>query len=111
MVAHQKEVMAVLRPDPNVSSFTSNVGGQGGGRLNVDLKPRHDRKQSADEIIAELRPTLARIPGVRVVLPTPPAIRIGGMQSRAQYQFSLQDPDTEELYRVAPGFEAALRQV
>ena len=97
--------------DPNVAAFTSNVGGQGGGRLNVDLKPRDQRTKTADEIIEELRPKLARIPGVRVVLSNPPAIRIGGMQSRAQYQFSLQDPDTEELYRVAPGFEAALRNV
>jgi HAE1 family hydrophobic/amphiphilic exporter-1 len=111
MVAHQKEVMAVLEADPNVASFTSNVGGRGGGRLNVDLKPRQERKLSADQIIEELRPKLARVPGVRVVLSNPPAIRIGGMMSRAQYQFSLQDPDTEELYRVAPGFEAALRNV
>jgi HAE1 family hydrophobic/amphiphilic exporter-1 len=111
MVAHQKEVMAILEADPNVASYTSNVGGRGGGRLNVDLKPRHERKLSADQIIEELRPKLARVPGVRVVLSNPPAIRIGGMMSRAQYQFSLQDPDTEELYRVAPGFEAALRNV
>ena len=82
----------------------------GGGRLNVDLKPRHERTLTADQIIEELRPKLARVPGVRVVLSNPPAIRIGGMQSRAQYQFSLQDPDTEELYRVAPGFEAALQK-
>ena len=111
MVAHQKEVMAILAADPNVASFTSNVGGRGGGRLNVDLKPRHERTLTADQIIEELRPKLARVPGVRAVLSNPPAIRIGGMQSRAQYQFSLQDPDTEELYRVAPGFEAALRNV
>jgi HAE1 family hydrophobic/amphiphilic exporter-1 len=111
MVAHQKEVMAVLEADPNVASFTSNVGGRGGGRLNVDLKPRNERKLSADQIIDELRPKLARVPGVRVVLSNPPAIRIGGMMSRAQYQFSLQDPDTDELYSVAPGFEAALRNV
>ena len=111
MVAHQREVMAILAADPNVSSFTSNVGGRGGGRLNVDLKPRHERTLTADQIIEELRPKLARVPGVRAVLSNPPAIRIGGMQSRAQYQFSLQDPDTEELYRVAPGFEAALRNV
>jgi HAE1 family hydrophobic/amphiphilic exporter-1 len=118
LVAHQKEVMAVLTSDPNVASFTSNVGmggggggGGGGGRLNVDLKPRNQRTQTADQIIEELRPKLARVPGVRVVLSNPPAIRIGGMMSRAQYQFSLQDPDTEELYRVAPGFEAAMRNV
>ena len=111
MVAHQKEVMAILAADENVASFTSNVGGFGGGRLNVDLKPRKDRKLSADQVIEELRPKFARVPGVRVVLSNPPAIRIGGMMSRAQYQFSLQDPDTEELYRVAPGFETALRNV
>ena len=111
MVAHQKEVMDILSKDPNVAAYTSNVGGQGGGRLNVDLKPRDQRTKTADEIIEELRPKLARVPGLRVVLSNPPAIRIGGMQSRAQYQYSLQDPDTEELYRVAPGFEAALRTV
>ena len=54
-------------------------------------------------MIEELRPKLARVPGVRVVLSNPPAIRIGGTQSRAHYQFTLQDPDTDELYRVAPG--------
>ena len=116
MVAHQRQIMDILSHDPNVASFTSNVGGfggggGGGGRLNVDLKPRAQRQLSADEVIEELRPKLARVPGVRVVLSNPPAIRIGGMQSRAQYQFSLQDPDTEELYRVAPGFEAALRNL
>ena len=111
-VAHQREIMAILTADPNVASFTANVGGQGGGgRLNVDLKPRHERSLSADQVIDELRPKFARVPGVRVVLTNPPAIRIGGMMSRAQYQFSLQDPDTEELYRVAPGFEQALRGV
>jgi hypothetical protein len=45
------------------------------------------------------------------VLQNPPAIRIGGMMSRAQYQFSLQDPDTDELYSVAPGFEQAMRNL
>jgi HAE1 family hydrophobic/amphiphilic exporter-1 len=104
--------MAILASDPNVASFTANVGGfGGGGRLNVDLKPREERTLSADEVIEELRPKFARVPGVRVVLSNPPAIRIGGMMSRAQYQYSLQNPDTEELYRVAPAFEAALRNL
>ncbi len=110
MVEHQKQVMDILLHDPNVASFTSNVGGNT-GRLNVDLKPRDQRDKSADEIINELRPRLARVPGVRVYLTNPPAIRIGGFQSRSQYQYTLQDPDTEELYRVAPQFEARLRQV
>ncbi len=118
MVGHIKQIMDVLKNDPNVLAFTANVGvgpggggGGGGGRINVDLKPRNERTLTADQIIDELRPKLSRVPGVRVFLTNPPAIRIGGMMSRSQYQFSLQDPDTDELYRVAPQFEATLRGV
>src|SRR5207244_3072270 len=74
-------------------------------------KPRSRRTLTADQIIDELRPKLARVPGVRVFLTNPPAIRIGGMMTRSQYQYALQDPDTDELYRVAPQFEAALHGV
>ena len=109
-VARVKEVMAVLARDENVAGYTANVGGQG-GRLNVDLKPRNERALTADQIIEALRPKLARIPGIRVFLVNPPAIRIGGMMTRSQYQFTLQDPDTDELYRSAAGFETALRGV
>jgi HAE1 family hydrophobic/amphiphilic exporter-1 len=109
-VAHMKDVMAVLKDDGNVAGYTANVFGSG-GRLNVDLKPRAQRALNADQIIEELRPKLARIPGIRVFLTNPPAIRIGGMMTRSQYQFTLQDPDTDELYRVAPRFETALRTV
>ena len=86
-------------------------GGGSTARLNVDLKPREERALDADRVIEELRPKLAAIPGIRVFLTNPPAIRIGGMMTRSQYQFSLQNPDTEELYRVAPRFEAALRGI
>ncbi|HET7618774.1 MAG TPA: efflux RND transporter permease subunit, partial [Vicinamibacterales bacterium] len=59
----------------------------------------------------ELRPKLARVPGMQVFLTNPPSIRIGGYRTRSQYQYALQDPDTEELYRVAPLFEAKLRTI
>ena len=67
-------------------------------------------------IIEELRPKLNRIPGIRVSLTNPPAIRIGGGPGGGRggggsYQIALQDPDTEELYRVAPQFEANLREI
>ena len=109
-VARVKDVMGVLAKDPNVAGYTANVFGSS-GRLNVDLKPREERDLTADEVIESLRPKLSSIPGVRVFLSNPPAIRIGGMMSRSQYQYTLQNPDTEELYRVAPQFEAALRDV
>ncbi len=110
LVARAKQVMDILAHDPNVASFTTNVNDDG-GRVNVDLKPRSERTLSADEIIEELRPKLARVPGIRVYLSNPPAIRIGGRQSRSEYQFTLQAPDTEELYRVAPQFERAMARL
>jgi hydrophobic/amphiphilic exporter-1 (mainly G- bacteria), HAE1 family len=108
MVGHMQEIMGILKKDPNVAAFTADSGG---GRLNVDLKPRDQRSLTADQIIDELRPKLSRVPGVRVYMSNPPAIRIGGIMSRSQYQFTLQDPDTDELYRVAPLFEQALHDV
>src|SRR3954466_1764420 len=110
-VQRMGQIMEILRNDPNVAAFT---GDSGGGRLNVDLKPREERDKTADQIIEELRPKLNRVPGVRVTLTNPPAIRIGGGPGGGRgggYQIALQDPDTEELYRVAPDFEASLREV
>ncbi|HTL45932.1 MAG TPA: efflux RND transporter permease subunit [Vicinamibacterales bacterium] len=108
MASHMREIMGILEKDPNVAAFTADAGG---GRLNIDLKPREERSLSADQIIDELRPKLSRVPGVRVFLSNPPAIRIGGIRSNSAYQYTLQDPDTDELYRVAPLFEQALHKV
>jgi HAE1 family hydrophobic/amphiphilic exporter-1 len=112
-VVRMSQIMQILAADPNVAAFT---GDSGGGRLNVDLKPRQERDKTADEIIEELRPKLNRVPGVRVTLTNPPAIRIGGGPGGGRggggsYQIALQNPDTEELYRVAPDFEANLREI
>jgi HAE1 family hydrophobic/amphiphilic exporter-1 len=109
-VAHMQALMRILQQDPNVAAFTADAGG---GRLNMDLKPRNERTLTADQIIEVLRPKLNRVPGVRVTLQNPPAIRIGGGPGRGAggYQIALQDPDTEELYRTAPDFEARLRDM
>ena len=63
---------------------------------------------SANEIIRELRPQLSRIPGIRASLQNPPVIRIGGRISRSLYQFTLQSPDSAELYKHAYLFEERL---
>ena len=62
-------------------------------------------------MIEALRPKLAQVPGFRVFLQNPPLIRIGGQNTRSLYQFTLQNPDTRELYEVAPKFEERLRQI
>jgi len=114
MVRHQQQVAAIVTGDPNVAGFTSSVGGMTGanaGRLNIDLKPRGERALSADEVIEELRPKVARVAGVRAYLTNPPPINIGGMRTRSLYQFTLQDTDTGELYRLAPILEDKIRQL
>jgi HAE1 family hydrophobic/amphiphilic exporter-1 len=110
LVASTRQVMDVFARDPNIKNYTANAG-DGGGRVNLDLKPRGERSLSADQVIQELRPKLAAIPGVRVYLSNPPAIRIGGRQSRSDYQFTLQGTDTAALYRAAPKFQEAVSRL
>ena len=117
MARHQQQVAAIIAADPNVDSFSSNVGGgQGGsttnnGRVFARLRPRSQRSLSADEVIEELRPKLATVPGIRVFLQNPPPIRIGGYLTKSQYQFALQSPDTADLFKFAPMLEAKLREL
>jgi HAE1 family hydrophobic/amphiphilic exporter-1 len=114
MVPHQKAVADIVARDPNVEGIMNRVGGGGRGGSNtgsitVRLKPRKERKLSADQLIASLRPRLAGVPGVRAFLQNPPPINVGGRQSRSQYQITMQGTDTEELYRLAPVFLEKLR--
>jgi hydrophobic/amphiphilic exporter-1 (mainly G- bacteria), HAE1 family len=117
MVRHQLAVGEVLAADPNITMFTNQAGQRdmGGamntGRLNVELKPRHDRELSVEQVIARLRPKMAEIPGIRVFMVNQPPINVGGRQARSIYQFTLQDPDTEQLYHWAPIFEGKLREL
>jgi HAE1 family hydrophobic/amphiphilic exporter-1 len=115
MVRNQQQLAAIVLKDPNVESFFSSVGVGGAaltgntGRIFIKLKPRAERKLSAEEVIRELRPKLTQVPGIRVSLQNPPVIRVGGRLSRSLYQFTLQSPDAPELYRYAALFEERVR--
>ena len=108
MVEHQKAVASIVKEDPSVDAFMSNAGARGpwarsnSGSIFIRLKPRVDRKLNVDQVISGLRPKLAQVPGIRVFLQNPPPIRIGGLVSRSLYQYTLQSPDTQELYKYAP---------
>jgi HAE1 family hydrophobic/amphiphilic exporter-1 len=115
MVKHQKALAAIVSENPNIDAFMSAVGASGisvannTGRIFMRLKPRHERKVSADEIIQELRPKVAQVPGIMMFMQNLPAIRIGGQLTKSQYQFTLQSPDPDELYRRAAELEGKMR--
>jgi HAE1 family hydrophobic/amphiphilic exporter-1 len=117
LVEHQKAVAQVIKSDPNVESFFSNAGSRGGGGggnqgfIFVRLKPRDQRKLSAEQVIQGLRPKLAQVIGINTYLQSLQPIRIGGTLSKSLYQFTLQDADTRELYRFAPEMEARVKQL
>jgi HAE1 family hydrophobic/amphiphilic exporter-1 len=116
MMAHQRAVADVVRQQPYVEQFMSFIGASGSstvlnnGRIFMRLKPR-DQRPSADEVIADLRPKLAAVPGIRVYPQVLPTIRIGGQLTKAVYQYTLQDADLAELYHWAPLLFNRLRQL
>jgi hydrophobic/amphiphilic exporter-1 (mainly G- bacteria), HAE1 family len=102
----------ILSKDPNVEATGVNVSGTSNfGRAEVRLKPRKERELSADEIINELRPKVAQVPGARIFLTNPPALRIGGFGGRSQYIFTLQAQDLAVLYRAAASFENVMNRI
>ena len=104
MREHQLAAMKIAAADPNIDGCISSIGGGtlNNGRMFLRLKDPSQRKLNANQIIQELRPKFAQMPGMNVYLRNPPLIPIGGMQSKGLYQYSLQDTDTRELFQWAP---------
>jgi HAE1 family hydrophobic/amphiphilic exporter-1 len=117
MVDHQKRLADIVARDPNVEAFMSAVGAGGSsssgntGRIFMRLKPRSERNLSADEIIQELKPKLATVPGIRMFMQNLPAIRIGGRLTKSQYQYTLQSPDKDALYRYSMELETKMHSM
>ena len=107
------DFIEIVRADPAVESV---VGFTGGGQRNsgfmfVSLKPLKERKISADQVIARLRPGLAQEPGANLYLVPVQDIRVGGRQANAQYQFTLQADELAELRTWEPRVRSALSQL
>jgi hydrophobe/amphiphile efflux-1 (HAE1) family protein len=101
----QQQVLAVISHDPDVASWGSAVGGQrtfNTGLVIINLKPRDQRKATADQIIARLRPKLAQVKGIALFLQAAQDLNVGGRLARTQYQYTLEDSDIDELNAWAP---------
>ena len=108
----------IVRADPAVQTVTGFTGGGGGfggsrnsGSMFVTLKPLKERQVTADEVIARLRTQLEREPGANLFLQAVQDIRIGGRQGQAQYQFTLQADELEDLRRWEPRIRNALSRL
>jgi HAE1 family hydrophobic/amphiphilic exporter-1 len=115
MKRHQQKLAAIVLKEEEVMAFMSSVGASGSrvgsnsGFMFIKLKPRSERALNADQIIAKIRPKVMGVPGVMMFMQNPPPIRLETTLSKAQYQFVLQSPDTNELYQNATEFEGKLR--
>jgi HAE1 family hydrophobic/amphiphilic exporter-1 len=114
----QTEVARIAAEDPNLTTVMSRVGASGGasnnnqGFLMLSLKPREARpEKNIDRIVQNLRRRLNTVPGIRVFVINPPAIRVGGRLSNADYQYTLQDLDLDNLYQWAGTMEQELRRL
>ncbi|MGB6539919.1 MAG: efflux RND transporter permease subunit [Xanthobacteraceae bacterium] len=113
-----RQMVSIVQQDPavqNVAGFTGVGSGGGYAQINtgsvfVSLKPLSERDASVDQVIARLRPKLAQVPGGRLYLAAVQDLRAGGRQSNAQYQYTLQAEDVDELYTWTPKLVEALEQ-
>ncbi len=103
MARRQRALAQVILHDPAVASLSSFVGIDGtnttlnSGRLLINLKPLAERRAGIETVIARMRPALARVPGVRLYLQPVQDLTVADRVSRTQYQYSLEDPNPDEL--------------
>jgi HAE1 family hydrophobic/amphiphilic exporter-1 len=107
MVRHQQQVAEIIKRNPNIASLQSSVGGTSNntGRFFILLKPAAQRKATPDQVIQQLRPKVASVPGINVYFQNPPTINVGGIVSKSQYQYTLQGTDANELYQGATAMQ------
>ena len=117
MVSRQTELANAISRDPDVISINSTVGGgnaantQNSGRMFITLRAKPERKASANEVIQRLRRVTGQIPGIQAFFQPIQSITIGAVQTRSQYQYTLQSPDLEALRHYATILEAKVRDL
>jgi multidrug efflux pump len=104
----------IVMKDPAVDTVTSFTGGGSGGstaRMFGQLKPLNERKMSADEVIARIRKATSKVPGAVLYLQAVQDLSVGGRGSAAQYQYTLQADNLDDLTHWAPLLQARLAKV
>jgi hydrophobic/amphiphilic exporter-1 (mainly G- bacteria), HAE1 family len=114
MVRRQHVLLNVVEHDPDVASYGTGIGGNrpiNTAFVILSLKPRSERKSSADDVINRLRPQLAKVPGIQLFVQAAQDLNVGGRTSRTQYQYTVQDSNIDELNEWAPKLLAELKKL
>jgi hydrophobe/amphiphile efflux-1 (HAE1) family protein len=116
MVSRQHKITDIVSQDPDVVNVTAFVGAGSvnatvnTGRINIQLKPRDERKSSATQIIDRLREATKNVQGISLFMQAVQDVQIDSRVSRTQYQYGLQDADADELATWAPRLMERLRK-
>ena len=103
MVQKQQQLADVILQDPAVESLSSFIGADGtnttlnSGRMSINLKPVEERKLSAYDVVRRLRKNLQQVKGIELFMEPVQNITVDDRVSRTQYQYTLEDPDPNEL--------------
>jgi multidrug efflux pump len=95
----------IIKQDPaveHVGAFTGGGGAVNTGFVYMALKPLNQRKITSSQVVDRLRPKLISIPGATVFLQAGQDLRIGGRQSNAQYQYTIQSDNLDDLVKYGP---------
>ena len=117
MATRQQELARVILADPAVESISSFIGADGinttmnSGRISINLKPLDQRNMSASNVIRRLQNSLQQVSGIHLYMQPVQDISVDDRVSRTQYQYTLEDPDTNELNEQTAKFVAELKKL
>jgi len=113
----QQQLGAVILEDPAVESFSSFIGVDGtnttlnAGRIQINLKPIEQRRINASDVIRRLQKNLAKVAGITLYMQPVQDLTVEDIVSRTEYQYSLEDPDPNELSRYTAQFVDRLKDI
>src|SRR5690242_9072040 len=115
MASEQQRLVKVILKDPAVESLSSFIGVDGTnttlntGRILINLTPLDERSISASEVIRRLQPDLAKVPGITLYMQPVQDLTVDDRVSRTQFQYTLEDPNTDELSTYASKMVSAMQ--
>jgi multidrug efflux pump len=100
-----QKIVSIVKADPavdNAMAFTGGGGATNSGFIFMGLKPFDERKATSNQVIDRLRPKLAAVAGANTFMQAGQDVRIGGRQSSAQYQYTIQSDNVQDLVQWGP---------